>query len=222
MKSFAILVFIFCSISLAFIFFPQVGSQLSGSGVEKPEVDDVLLSSPRPVNHTLANSPKLDRKLSPIVSVVEKHAIGKHLNDVLPDSSEATLVEQDAVPIDVIELTGTDLRTNDDIEENIESEFKSGGRDGRLSYAKEQQYIDIISSSEELAQYVFSEAECTMDKCKLSFLVSDKRQREQLANHLIARLLENHRVSGIKLGEDRGDGIANFYFSDADSAVVNN
>jgi hypothetical protein len=70
-----------------------------------------------------------------------------------------------------------------------EEKFTNELHDSLWAVEQEFFYIDFFSSEEELAGFVLSEAKCKSTTCKLSFLVTDQNQSDEITNQLIKKLL---------------------------------
>lgn len=61
--------------------------------------------------------------------------------------------------------------------------------DAYWAFDKENYYINLFSETESLAGFVLSAAECKSRQCKLSFLLANEEQKDDITNKLMEKLM---------------------------------
>lgn len=69
--------------------------------------------------------------------------------------------------------------------------------DAHWAFEKENYYINLFSDVESLAGFVLSEAQCEGNQCKLSFLLEEEKQKDDITNKLLERLLSQSQELSI-------------------------
>lgn len=95
--------------------------------------------------------------------------------------------------------------------------FETEERDVYWADNAEHYYLALFSETEHLAGYVLSEAECKSSSCKLSFLVSDAQQTDEITNTLIEKLLDENAELSVALAERSRDGKAVIYLGNSNA-----
>lgn len=98
----------------------------------------------------------------------------------------------------------SDSYTYDDLEVDAAQEFIAEQEeigtedpDPHWAFEKENYYINLFSNVESLAGFVLSEAQCENDQCKLSFLLEEEKQKDDITNKLLERLLSESQELSI-------------------------
>jgi len=111
-----------------------------------------------------------------------------------------TDLSQHKLPEDLI--TNNPIRSQNENERDRERYLESGDSiegeptveqlqeaEAYSAYEQENYYINMFSEVETLSEFVLAEASCEARKCKLSFLLNDQKQKDEVTNMLVETLL---------------------------------
>jgi len=68
------------------------------------------------------------------------------------------------------------------------------------AFEKESYYINLFSEEESLAGFVLNEAKCESFQCKLSFLLENEQQKDDITNKLMERLISQAEDIQVSFG----------------------
>lgn len=77
-------------------------------------------------------------------------------------------------------------------------QYETEETDAHWAFDKESYYINLFSEEESLSGFVLSEAQCKTQQCRLSFLLDNEEQKDEITNRLMEKLMnqsEDIRVS---------------------------
>lgn len=95
----------------------------------------------------------------------------------------------------------------------ISEEFGTEEPDPHWAFEKENYYINLFSDAESLAGFVLSEAQCENNQCKLSFLLDEEKQKEDITNKLLERLLPESQELSVAFDLNAPSDTAVLYIS---------
>lgn len=73
-------------------------------------------------------------------------------------------------------------------------------QDAHWAFEKENYYINLFSEEESLSGFVLNEAKCEDFQCKLSFLLDDEQQKDDITNKLMERLISQSEDISVSFG----------------------
>lgn len=95
----------------------------------------------------------------------------------------------------------------------ISEEFGTEEPDPHWAFEKENYYINLFSDAESLAGFVLSEAQCENNQCKLSFFLDEEKQKDDITNKLLERLLPESQELSVAFDLNAPSDTAVLYIS---------
>lgn len=137
-------------------------------------------------------------------------------NEKPHEIKDETRISQISIETQPISELDTHDKTNSDSNEEIsvlEPNYMEEPNP-HWAFEKENYYINLFSEEESLAGFVLSEAQCEGIQCKLSFLLNDENQRDDITNKLVERLMSESQELSVAFDLNTPSGIAVLYISD--------
>ena len=141
--------------------------------------------------------------------------------DSIPSKNRPLQIKDDAGQLRIPEpsekfdsYTYNHLNTNSDHEViAAPEEVAAEELDAHWAFEKENYYINLFRDVESLAGFVLSEAQCEGHQCKLSFLLEEEKQKDDITNKLLERLLSESQELGVAFDLNAPSDTAVLYIS---------
>lgn len=141
--------------------------------------------------------------------------------DLIKSSSAASQTQEQAHLSQTLEShLQSDSYTYDDPEANTTEEIIAEPEeidieepDPHWAFEKENYYINLFSNVESLAGFILSEAQCENNQCKLSFLLEEEKQKDDITNKLLERLLSESQELSVAFDINTPSDTAVLYIS---------